>query len=87
MLKLHNQVLLKIKFHKSETDKKSVECGRKSVDEEGIFMDLLSAEVLKSLKVSNTQTYICVFTALRHNSFNFVSGQETKGLCFAPIRI
>ena len=47
---------------------------KRSVDLEAIKKTLLSAEVSKFSKVSNTPPDVCAYTSLSHNSSNFVSG-------------
>ena len=54
--------------------KVDAESGKRSVDLEGIEKTLLSVEVSKFSKVSNTPPDICADTSLFHNSSNFVSG-------------
>ena len=54
--------------------KVDAEKGKRSADLEAIKKTLLSAEVSKFSKVSNTPPDVCVDTSLSHNSSNFVSG-------------
>ena len=54
--------------------KVDAESGKRSVDLEGIEKTLLSVEVSKFSKVSNTPPDICADTSLSHNSSNYVSG-------------
>ena len=59
--------------------KVDAEGGKRSVNLEAIKQTLLSVEVSKFSKVSNTPPDVCVDTSLSHNSYNFVSGTtETK---------
>ena len=54
--------------------KVGAESGKRSVDLEAINKTLLSGEVSKFPKVSNTPPDVCVDTSFSHNSSNFVSG-------------
>ena len=54
--------------------KVDAESGKRSVNSEAIKKTLLSVEVSRFSKVSNTLPDVCVDTSLSHNSSNFVSG-------------